>query len=87
MSQNIQFWIDQITATQNQIVAYNNAIDALTLGGVQSYTLDTGQSKTTVSKFDLEKLNAALDGLLNRLATLEARVYGCGVVIARPVGC
>lgn len=87
MTTNVQFWVDQITATQNKIVAYNNAIDALTIGGVQSYTLDTGQSRTTVSKFDLKDLNDAVDGLLNRLATLEARVYGCGVVIARPVGC
>ena len=79
-----QFWIDQITAVKNIIAAYNTAILALTVGGVQSYTLDTGQSRQTVTKQDLKNMNETRQSLLNEVATLEARVYGCGVTIARP---
>jgi hypothetical protein len=75
---------DRITATKALIVAYENAIDAIVSGTVQSYTLDTGQSKQTVTKIDLNALNASLDGLYNRCATLEARLNGSGTIITRP---
>lgn len=88
MSNDPQFWQDQIDAVKALITAYNDAILALTVGGVQSYTLDTSQSRQTVTKFDLKDMNEALDGLLNRLATLEARVCGGAVAIVRPTpGC
>jgi hypothetical protein len=88
MTSDPQFWQDQITAVKTLITAYNAAILALTVGGVQSYILDTGQSRQSVTKFDLKEMNTALDSLLNRLATLEARLGGCGVVIMSPApGC
>jgi hypothetical protein len=78
------FTLERITATKAMIVEYENAVTALgTQGGVQSYTLDTGQSRQTVTRADIPALNGMLDSLYNRLATLEARVYG-GTVTARP---
>lgn len=79
-----QFWIDRIAATEAQIVAYEDAITALTTGGVQMYSLNTGQTVQSVTKLNLATLQAALDGLYNRLATLNARVYGAGRVNVRP---
>lgn len=67
---------DRITATKAQIVAYETAIEALATGGVQSYTLDTGQSRQTVTRLDLSALNNTVDSLYNRCATLEARLNG-----------
>lgn len=88
MTNDSQFWQDQITAVKALITAYNAAILAVTVGGVQSYTLDTGQSRQTVTKYDIDKMNETLNSLLNRLATLEARLGGCGVAIVRPTpGC
>ena len=78
------FLQDRITATKAQIVAYEDAALALGTGGVQSYTLDTGQSRQTVTKLDLEWMQKALDSLYNRCATLEARLNGSGTVTARP---
>ena len=79
------FWQARLTAVEAQIVAVEGAIDVLTAGTVQSYELDTGQSRQRVTKFDLPKLNGMLDSLLNRYATLQARCSGTGVGHARPV--
>ncbi len=73
----------QIEATKTLITAYNAAILALIEGGVQSYTLDTGQTRQTVTKLDLDHLEKRLDSLMNRCATLEARLNGSGTSIAR----
>ena len=78
------FLQERITATKALIVVYEEAITALVTNGVQRYTLDTGQSRQDVTKIDVPKLNAQLDGLYNRLATQEARLDGSGVTIVRP---
>lgn len=73
---------DRITATKAQIVAYEDAALALA-SGAQSYTFDDGQTRQTVTQKDLGKLQDVIDGLYNRLCTLEARLNG-GVAIVRP---
>jgi hypothetical protein len=77
------FTLDRIAATKAQIAAYEDAVLALTTGGVAQYSIDTGQTRQSVTKIDVVRLNAHLDGLYNRLATLEARVYG-GTTNVRP---
>jgi hypothetical protein len=74
----------RIDATKAQIIAYEDAATALASGGVQSYTLDTGQSRQTVTRLDLDNLQKTIDSLYNRLATLEARLNGSGTVTVRP---
>lgn len=78
------FLQERIEATKALIIAYEDAILNLTTNGVQSYTLDTGQSRQTVTKNDVNSLNSALNGLYNRLATMETRLNGSGNVIGRP---
>lgn len=75
----------RIDATKAQIVAYEDAALALGTGGVQSYTLDTGQTRQTVTRLDLNWLQENIDRLYNRCATLEARLNGSGTVNVRPV--
>lgn len=70
---------ERITAAKAQIVAYDDAITALVTGGIQSYTLDTGQSRQVVTKLDIEWLQKAISSLENRCATLQARLNGAGV--------
>lgn len=74
---------DRIDETKAQIVAYEDAAAALA-AGVQSYTLDTGQSRQTVTKLDLSAIQRYIESLYNRCATLEARLNGSGTVTARP---
>lgn len=73
----------RIDATKLQIVAYEDAALALA-SGVQSYTLDTGQSRQIVTKLDLIDIQKTIDSLDNRCAALEARLNGSGVLTARP---
>jgi hypothetical protein len=70
----------RITAVEAQIVAYEAAVLALG-SGVQSYELDTGQTRQRVTKVDLLRLQGLLDGLLNRRATLRALLNGGGTHI------
>jgi hypothetical protein len=66
----------RIEAAKAIVEAYETAITALAGGSVQSFTLDTGQTRQTVTKKDMARLEVALDSALNRVATLEARLYG-----------
>jgi hypothetical protein len=78
------FLTARIDATKALIIAYEGAVLALGVsGGVESYELDTGQDRQRVTRSSVPALNRMLDGLYNRLATLEARVYG-GAITMRP---
>ena len=81
---NNAFALERIEATKTAIVAYEAAMLALgASGAVESYELDTGQDRQRVTRSSIPALNRMLDGLYNRLATLEARVYG-GAITMRP---
>ena len=85
MSGNRVFIQARLDSTRALIIAYEEAVTALVTGGVQSYTLNTSQSVQTVNKFDLNTLNATLDALYNRCATLEARLgMGAGTILSSP---
>lgn len=75
----------RIDALKLRIVAYEDAILALTeAGGVQSYTLDTGQSRQTVTRYDIGTLETTLEKLESRLAVLCGRLNGGNSITARP---
>lgn len=71
-----QFWIDELAKAKVQATALNTAILFLYANPHKSYTLDTGQSSQQVSRPDLDSLQNQYDGLLNRIASLEARCDG-----------
>lgn len=78
-------WIQaRIDATKALIIAYEDAILALSAGGIYSYTLDTGQTKQTVTKQQLSQIKATLDGLENRLQYWQHRLCGGSSLYARP---
>jgi len=80
-----EFLEARITATKAAIVAYEDAITFLgTQGGIQSYTLDTGQNRQLVTRADIPAMNRMINSLYNRCATLQTRLTGSGVITARP---
>ena len=79
MSTVNEFFAARIEVVKAQILAYEAAVDALAAGGVESYTLDTGQGRQQVTKQDISMMTKNIDILYNRLATLDARVNGTGV--------
>lgn len=79
---DLEFLQTRIAKTKTVIEAYEDAILALGQGGAQSYTLDTGQTRQTVTKLDLAALNRTLDSLYNRLGIFQARLSGGNTIIA-----
>ena len=78
------FLQDRIDKIKAIILLYEDAITAVITNGMESYTLDTGQSRQTVTKLDIDKLEEALDKLLNRLDVLQQQLDGNGTSIVRP---
>ena len=77
-------WLQsRIDKTKTAIEAIEDAILALSTGKLQSYTIDTGQTRQTVTKKDIARLNAELDKLYLRLDWLDARLNGSGTSLVR----
>ena len=80
-----QFWLNRIIKTKELIIAWEDAELQLSAGSVQSYTIDTGQTRQTVTRADLSSIRTQVDSLMNRLVTLEARIgLGGAVINVRP---
>ncbi len=75
----------RIERTKTLIVIYEDAIERLETNPDRyaSYTIETAQTRETVTKSNLSQIKAALAGLENRLVTLEARRSG-GSTYSRP---
>jgi len=78
------FILTQIAAIEAQIIAYRAAVTAVASGGVQSYEIDTGQTRERVTKVDLLRLNGIISWLMNERATLRALLYGNGSTHVTP---
>lgn len=79
----LQFWKDELNNARRLLYEIEKAIlyftqEALSSGGVQEYTIDTGQDRQTVKRSDLSSLYVRQKELLNLIAILETR--------ARPAG-
>lgn len=78
------YLLTKITTVKAQIDAYEAVLDFFAANNaVNTYSLDTGQSRQTVTRAQISSIKTLLDNLYNRLATFEARLYGAGVT-ARP---
>jgi|TARA_R100000093_G_scaffold28666_1_gene15850 hypothetical protein len=78
------FYKQQIEKTKARIEAYQDAELALLTDGISSYTLDTGQTRQTVTTNDLDMISKTIDRLLSQLEVYETRVYGTGTRTTRP---
>ena len=70
----------RIERTKALIVAHEDAIEALTVGGMQSYSMDTGQTRTSVTRAQLGSLRTSLEALEDRLEGYLSRCNGGGVI-------
>ena len=79
----------KITDLKTLINTYEEASLQLATNQIQSYTYDTGQTKQTVTKLDIQKLEDVIQAIYNRLNMLCARYPECSggsgsAVIVRP---
>ena len=76
-------WIlERIEATKAAIIACEDEI--LKVGAIYSYSLDSGQTKQTVTRQQLSSLKAKLDSLENRLQYWQHRLCGGATVYVKP---
>lgn len=74
---DLAFLQARLAAVEAQIIAYETAVTALG-SGVQSYELETGQTRERVTRVDLLRLANMIDSLMNRRQTLRALICGGG---------
>ena len=79
----LQFWKDELNNARRLLYEIEKAIlyftqEALSSGGVQEYTIDTGQDRQTVKRSDLSSLYIRHKELLNTISILEMRVRPTG---------
>ncbi|MGP1427441.1 MAG: hypothetical protein ACTTKB_04400 [Treponema sp.] len=79
----LQFWKDELNNTRRLLYEIEKAIlyftqQSIAAGGVQEYTIDTGQDRQTVKRSDLSSLYIRQKELLNQIAILESRVRPTG---------
>ena len=79
----LQFWEDELDNARRLLYEIEKAIlyftqEALSSGGVQEYTIDTGQDRQTVKRSDLSSLYVRQKELLNIISILETRVRPTG---------
>lgn len=72
------FLDEQIAETKTLIKEMQKAMTDLQTGQINSYTVDTGQTKTTVTNQNLSTLTLALDRAYLRLEIIENRRTGEG---------
>ena len=79
----LQFWKDELNNARRLLYEIEKAIlyftqESLASGGVQEYTIDTGQDRQTVKRSDLSSLYIRHKELLNIISILEMRVRPAG---------
>lgn len=75
----------QLALCEEAIAATWAAITAVSTGAVQSYSLDTGQSRQTVTKANLGSIRLQLNDLFSMRDMLNARICRRGSYYIRPV--
>ena len=78
-----RFWLDELENAKRLLHEIEKAILFLTqktieAGGVQEYTIDTGQDRQTVKKADLSSLYVRQKELLSLIDMLESRLRPAG---------
>ena len=74
----------RLDAAIAQLALYDAAEAALLSGGIESYILDTGQTRTNVTKLNLNWIRQNITFLENKCAVYQTRLDGSGVVTVNP---
>ena len=83
MESQRRFWLDELENAKRLLHEIEKAILFLTqktieAGGVQEYTIDTGQDRQTVKRADLSSLYVRQKELLSLIDMLESRLRPAG---------
>lgn len=79
-----EFFRAQVEPLKLKVVAQMKASADLAAGAIQSYELESGQTRQKVTNANIDVLERAIASNMNLLATLEARLCGTGVTRVIP---
>lgn len=66
-----EYWQDELKNSRVLLFKINEAIQTISTGNHQSYTLDTGQSRQTVTRLDLPRLIEQREKLIEQIAQIQ----------------
>ena len=72
------WWAERLEKAMTLVEEYEEAISGLLDGSIMSYQLDSGQTRTLVTKHQMSPMYLALERATNRVASLDARCNGAG---------
>jgi len=70
------WWQERLTKAMTRVEELETAITSLLDGSIQSYQLDTGQTRTLVTKQQMSPMILALERAYNDVAVIDARLNG-----------
>jgi hypothetical protein len=70
------WWAERLEKAKTIVEEYEAAISGLLDGSIMSYQLDTGQTRTLVTKHQMSPMYLALERATNRVAVIDARCNG-----------
>jgi hypothetical protein len=83
-SSSLKSWLEErLEAKKASVAALDAAITALQ-SGAQMYSLDTGQTRQSVTKANLASLIASRESLEAEIVNLHNRLCGGAAIVARP---
>ena len=78
-----EFYQARLTKTEEQLAAVDAAI-LLVVGGAQSYSLDSGQTRQMVTRASLGQLQTMKVHLENSVQDLLQKLNGDGAIVIQP---
>lgn len=82
---NTAFYTSRLTEKIRQLAIYDAAITTVS-AGIETYSLDSGQTEQRVTRSTIGMLQAVIRGLETDIDLLESRLNGNGgVVYGRPI--
>lgn len=70
------WWQERLDKAMTRVEELETAITSLLDGSIQSYQLDTGQTRTLVTKQQMSPMILALERAYNDVAVIDARLNG-----------
>jgi len=77
-------WLEERIASKKAAILKFEAALTTLAGGAQSYSLDTGQTRQTVTRANLTEIRNMIAQLESDIATLQMRLNGSGRFYVRP---
>ena len=78
------WWAARPEKAKTRVEELENAITGLIDGSIMSYQLDSGQTRTLVTKHQVSQVVLALERAMNDVSILDARVNGTAAARIQP---